>query len=176
MSVTSPPCQPRTRSKTSTARWHPWRSPNARAGSAHRGNEFIQTSPPCAVAAASACPAFRRADVDHVAFRRSVPAQPTVGRDLSASAGAMQLTLSAFLPVLPPDRLFYGTLSDRFGRMIPLVFGLLLYVTASIACALATDVAALIALRFVQALGACAAAPCSRERSKPRAGARRPSM
>jgi MFS transporter, DHA1 family, multidrug resistance protein len=91
-----------------------------------------------------------------------LPSLPAVGKELSASAGAMQLTLSAFFAGLAAGQLFYGTLSDRFGRIVPLTVGLLLYVTASIACALATDVAALIVLRFVQALGACAAAVLAR--------------
>lgn len=91
-----------------------------------------------------------------------LPSLPAVGRDLSAGAGAMQLTLTAFFAGLAAGQLFYGTLSDRFGRMMPLVFGLLLYIAASMACALATDVVALVALRFVQALGACAAAVLAR--------------
>ena len=50
----------------------------------------------------------------------------------------------------------YGPLLDRFGRKRPLYIGLSVYLLASIGCAFATSVDALIALRLVQALGGCA--------------------
>jgi len=53
--------------------------------------------------------------------------------------------------------LLYGPLLDRFGRKKPLYIGLLVYILASAGCALATSINTLIILRFVQALGSCAA-------------------
>jgi DHA1 family bicyclomycin/chloramphenicol resistance-like MFS transporter len=47
-------------------------------------------------------------------------------------------------------------MSDRFGRRPMLLFGLALYVAASIACALAATIGMLIAARIAQAVGACA--------------------
>ena len=48
-------------------------------------------------------------------------------------------------------------MSDMVGRKPPLYFGLTLFGLASVGCALAPDMQTLIALRFVQGLGACAA-------------------
>jgi DHA1 family bicyclomycin/chloramphenicol resistance-like MFS transporter len=42
------------------------------------------------------------------------------------------------------------------GRKVPLYFGLVLFAAGSIGCALAPDINTLIALRFIQGLGACA--------------------
>src|SRR5207244_3361968 len=55
-------------------------------------------------------------------------------------------------------QLLYGPLLDRFGRKKPLYVGLILYVVASAGCLFIHSVDALIALRFVQAIGSCAAA------------------
>src|SRR5262249_12758890 len=53
-------------------------------------------------------------------------------------------------------QLLYGPLSDRLGRRRPLAWGLCLYIFASLGCALASRIEALIALRFMQALGGAA--------------------
>jgi MFS transporter, DHA1 family, multidrug resistance protein len=53
-------------------------------------------------------------------------------------------------------------LLERFGRKRPLYFGLTLYLLASIGCALATSVDALIMFRLVQALGSCVGMVASR--------------
>ncbi|MGZ6013916.1 MAG: multidrug effflux MFS transporter, partial [Caulobacteraceae bacterium] len=59
-------------------------------------------------------------------------------------------------------QLFYGPASDRLGRRPPLIFGTLVYVAASVLCALAVSPGMLIGGRFVQALGACAGGVVSR--------------
>lgn len=53
-------------------------------------------------------------------------------------------------------QLFYGPLADRFGRKKPLLAGMLVYLLATIGCALAPNIESFIALRFLQALGGCA--------------------
>ncbi len=68
-----------------------------------------------------------------------LPALPTLQKDLLATHGQAQLTLSAFLFGLAFGQLFYGPLTDRVGRKKPLYFGLSLYVLASIGCALVRD-------------------------------------
>ncbi len=45
---------------------------------------------------------------------------------------------------------------DRYGRKNPLYFGLVLYILASVGCALCRSADALIAIRLLQALGGCA--------------------
>jgi MFS transporter, DHA1 family, multidrug resistance protein len=85
-----------------------------------------------------------------------LPSFQAIARDLAASEGQVQLTLAVFFGGLGIGQAFYGPISDRYGRMRPLWFGLALYVLASAACALAPSVEALVAWRFVQSIGGCA--------------------
>jgi MFS transporter, DHA1 family, multidrug resistance protein len=85
-----------------------------------------------------------------------LPGLPALERALATDAGKVQLTLSLFFLGLAVGQLFYGPLSDRFGRRGPLLAGNLLYVGASIACALSPDIDTLIVARFLQAFGSCA--------------------
>jgi DHA1 family bicyclomycin/chloramphenicol resistance-like MFS transporter len=85
-----------------------------------------------------------------------LPSLPAIGRALNANASSVQMTVSAYFAGLAIGQLIYGPISDRFGRRGPLLFGLIVYVLSSMGCALAGSVEALIALRFVQALGGCA--------------------
>ncbi|MFI5446621.1 multidrug effflux MFS transporter [Polaromonas sp. UC242_47] len=85
-----------------------------------------------------------------------LPALPAIGQSLGADIGSVQMSLTAFFIALGIGQLFYGPVSDMVGRKPPLFFGLLLFAVASVGCALATDIQTLIALRFVQGLGAAA--------------------
>lgn len=105
-----------------------------------------------------------------------LPGLPVMGKALNADAGQVQFTLSVFFLGLAIGQLFYGPISDRFGRRAPLLIGNLLYIGASIACALAPNIDTLIAARFVQAFGSCAGMVISRamvrDLFEPREGAR----
>lgn len=83
-----------------------------------------------------------------------LPAFPTMQRALNTSAGQIQLTLSSFFIAFAAGQILYGPLADRFGRKPPVYAGLSLFVLASIGCALVQNVEQLVALRFLQALGA----------------------
>jgi DHA1 family bicyclomycin/chloramphenicol resistance-like MFS transporter len=85
-----------------------------------------------------------------------LPALPTIAKHFGAEPTRVQLTLAAFFLGFALGQAFYGPFADRFGRKPPLYFGLVLFFGSSIACAFAPSVEVLIALRFVQALGACA--------------------
>ncbi|MDB4936589.1 MAG: hypothetical protein JWP87_3561 [Labilithrix sp.] len=85
-----------------------------------------------------------------------LPSLPAIERDLATTPSSVQLTLAAFFAGLAVAQLAYGPLSDRFGRKKPLVIGLAVYAAASIGCALAPNIEALIALRFLQAVGGAA--------------------
>jgi DHA1 family bicyclomycin/chloramphenicol resistance-like MFS transporter len=91
-----------------------------------------------------------------------LPALPRMGADLHASAGSIQRTLSVFFLALAAAQIPIGSFGDRFGRKLPLYLGLSLFVAASLGCAAAPGVRALIALRFVQGFGVCAGTAVSR--------------
>lgn len=85
-----------------------------------------------------------------------LPSLPAIARDLRAPDGAAQATVAAFLAGMAIGQIFYGPASDRFGRRAPVLLGVVIYVLASVACALAGSIDQLLLSRFVQALGACA--------------------
>lgn len=85
-----------------------------------------------------------------------LPALPGMTADFATDVARVQLTLSVFLIGFAVAQLFYGPVSDRYGRRPAMLFGLALYLFSSVACMLATSVDVLIAARFFQALGACA--------------------
>jgi DHA1 family bicyclomycin/chloramphenicol resistance-like MFS transporter len=85
-----------------------------------------------------------------------LPALPGLERSLGGAPGSAQLTLAAFLLGLAIGQAIYGPLSDRFGRRVPLLCGVVIFALASVGCALAPSMDSLIVLRFVQALGGCA--------------------
>lgn len=85
-----------------------------------------------------------------------LPSLPTLGEVFGASEARVQLTLSAYLLGLAVGQLIYGPLADRLGRRRPLMFGIALFTVASVGCALASSIDALIALRALQALGGAA--------------------
>lgn len=86
-----------------------------------------------------------------------LPSLPSIGRTLNASPPMAQATLMAFYLALGVGQLVAGPLSDMFGRKPPMYIGLGAFLAASIGCALAPNVEALVAFRLLQGLGACAA-------------------
>ncbi|QLF93378.1 Bcr/CflA family multidrug efflux MFS transporter [Pseudomonas sp. ABC1] len=91
-----------------------------------------------------------------------LPSLPSIGRDLDAGEAQVQMTISLFLGGLCLGMLFYGPLSDRFGRRRLLLGGIVLYLVASLGCALADDVGQLQFWRLLQALGGAAASVLAR--------------
>jgi DHA1 family bicyclomycin/chloramphenicol resistance-like MFS transporter len=85
---------------------------------------------------------------------------------IAASTGAtpvqMQQTLSAYLFGFAFMNLFHGALSDSFGRRPIVLWGVAVFTFASIGCAMATDVGALIAFRALQGLSTGAGIVVSR--------------
>ncbi|GGX54939.1 multidrug effflux MFS transporter [Saccharospirillum salsuginis] len=83
-----------------------------------------------------------------------LPAMPAITEDLSASVSASQWTLMSFFIAFGLCQLLYGPASDVFGRKPPLYFGLGIFGLASLGCAFAPNIEWLIALRFLQGVGA----------------------
>jgi DHA1 family bicyclomycin/chloramphenicol resistance-like MFS transporter len=85
-----------------------------------------------------------------------LPALPGLTQVFATDVARVQLTLSVFLAGFAVAQLFYGPLSDRYGRRPVMLVGLGVYLLSSVACMLAPSIDTLIAARFFQALGACA--------------------
>jgi DHA1 family bicyclomycin/chloramphenicol resistance-like MFS transporter len=86
-----------------------------------------------------------------------LPSLPDIGRTLNAPTLQVQLTISSYLFGFAVGQIFYGPVSDRFGRRPILLAALVLYALATIGCALAQSIGALIGLRFLQAVGGAGA-------------------
>jgi DHA1 family bicyclomycin/chloramphenicol resistance-like MFS transporter len=86
-----------------------------------------------------------------------LPALPGMSRYFNASADLINLTLIGFFVFYSFGTLFWGPLSDKYGRKPILLIGLSLYVAASILCANAWNVYSLILFRILQAVGGSAA-------------------
>lgn len=86
-----------------------------------------------------------------------LPAFPAIARELQVDVGAVQMSLMSFFVAVAVCQLAYGPLSDRFGRKPPLYGGLALFIMGSIGCSFAPNVETLIAFRFLQGIGSCAA-------------------
>jgi MFS transporter, DHA1 family, multidrug resistance protein len=91
-----------------------------------------------------------------------LPALPQLADDLGASASLAQLSITACLVGLAVGQLVAGPLSDRLGRRRPLIVGLVAFLLASVACALAPTAAILVLLRLVQGLAGAAGIVISR--------------
>ncbi len=99
-----------------------------------------------------------------------LPSFILITSDLRTNGGMVQLTLAGFFVGYASGQLVYGPLSDRFGRKPPLYAGLGMFIAASIGCMLAPNVLALIGLRFLQGLGACAGIVIARAAIRDRRG------
>lgn len=84
-----------------------------------------------------------------------LPAFPAIPQSLGTSIAKVQLSLTSYLVGIAFGQLFYGPLLDKYGRKKPLYAGLVIYIIASIGCAFTASVDALIAMRFLQAIGGC---------------------
>ena len=82
-----------------------------------------------------------------------LPSLPSIATNFSSSIAAAQTTLSAFLFGFALGQIVHGPLSDRLGRKPVLLGGFLLFSLATLACAYAPSMDALIAGRFLKRSG-----------------------
>ena len=86
-----------------------------------------------------------------------LPAFHGIADALHTSPARISLSVSSYFAGLAVGQMIYGPLLDRFGRKPPLYFGLVLFIVASMLCTRSSSVEWLVAMRFAQALGGCAA-------------------
>jgi DHA1 family bicyclomycin/chloramphenicol resistance-like MFS transporter len=85
-----------------------------------------------------------------------LPSLPAIGRDLGVGPDAVLFSLTAYFATFAVGQLVFGPISDLVGRKPPLYAGVLLFLGASVGCALAGDLQTLIAFRVLEGLGGAA--------------------
>lgn len=90
-----------------------------------------------------------------------LPGFSDIAKDLHTSVAKVSMSLSSYFIGISAGQLLYGPLLDRFGRKKPLFIGLTVYVLASLGCVYVTNIDYFILLRFIQAIGSCAATVAS---------------
>jgi drug resistance transporter, Bcr/CflA subfamily len=84
-----------------------------------------------------------------------LPGLQEIGASLGvADENQRQYVISAYFAGMACALLPFGPISDRFGRRVPLLFGLVIYLAAAFAAAFAPNFGTMLALRFVQGIGA----------------------
>lgn len=81
-----------------------------------------------------------------------LPAMPTMEADLR---GSIELTITGFLIGFAAAQIIWGPISDKYGRKLPLILGIVLFIIGSIGCALSNSMIAIVTWRVIQAFGAC---------------------
>ena len=86
-----------------------------------------------------------------------LPALPAMGEALRVMhENERQYVLTSYLVGFGIAQLFFGPLSDRFGRRPPLIVGLVIYIAAAALAVIAPNFFTLLILRFIQGVGAAA--------------------
>lgn len=83
-----------------------------------------------------------------------LPSMPAIGREFDVGPAAVQQTLSVFLFTFALMMLFYGTLSDSFGRRRVLLVSLAVYSATSLAAAFSPSFGFLLVCRALQGAAA----------------------
>lgn len=81
-----------------------------------------------------------------------LPSFPTIAEEFSVGDGMVQLTVSSYLLGFGLGQLFFGPLSDSFGRKPIILFGLGFFFLAAIGCALSQSIYQLITIRFIHGI------------------------
>lgn len=84
-----------------------------------------------------------------------LPAFPSMAQEFGVSVSDISKSVPFYFIGLVFGQLFYGPLSDRVGRVLPMYLGMTIFVVASVVCATTNDANVLFVARTVQALGAC---------------------
>ena len=86
-----------------------------------------------------------------------LPAFAQIATEYGTTPATISLSVSSYFIGLAIGQMLYGPLLDRFGRKRPLYVGLIIFVISCVGCMQSRSIEALVAFRFVQALGGCVA-------------------
>tara|TARA_Y100000590_G_scaffold469351_1_gene656439 strand:- start:1673 stop:2857 length:1185 start_codon:yes stop_codon:yes gene_type:complete len=79
-----------------------------------------------------------------------VPALPAIGIDLQAPVSSVQLTLSCYLVSFAFGQLFWGPVSDSYGRKPTILLGCIFFVISCVICTFASTIEVLVLGRVLQ--------------------------
>ncbi len=115
-------------------------------------NETIGTLTPRrkAIVLASCCLSLLIVSMDATIVNVAIP---SIRADLGATASQLQWVIDVYTLVLASLLMLSGAMGDRFGRRRVFQAGLLIFAIGSLLCSLAPGIDALIAARFLQAIG-----------------------
>ena len=82
-----------------------------------------------------------------------VPGMTSITQTLGTIPNKVQLTLSAFLVSFAFAQLFYGTISDYYGRRSAYILGMSIFIIGALICYLSTGMPSFILGRFIQGAG-----------------------
>lgn len=88
-----------------------------------------------------------------ISIDQYVPSLPAIAKSFNSSESSIQLTLFLFMFGLGISHVFFGPLSDKIGRKLPLIYGIGISVIGCLCCLLAPSVAVLTLGRFLQGFG-----------------------
>ncbi|MBQ1266517.1 MAG: multidrug effflux MFS transporter [Proteobacteria bacterium] len=91
-----------------------------------------------------------------------LPSLPSMTTYFNVSTSEVQLGLTTSMVGLAVGQLIAGPLSDKFGRKLPLIVSLVLFVVATVLCLFTTSIYPFVAMRFIQGLGAAGGVVLSR--------------
>ncbi len=91
-----------------------------------------------------------------------LPAFPAIATGLNTNISHVAFSLTSYFIGISVGQLFYGPITDKYGRKKPLLFGLAVFFLASIGCALSPTIDWLIFMRVIMALGGCVGMVVSR--------------
>ena len=91
-----------------------------------------------------------------------IPGLPNIALDLDVSIAIVQKMVPTYLAAFAIAQLIIGPLSDRFGRRIIVLCGILIFIIASLLCASSDNITVLLISRLAQATGACSTLVISR--------------
>jgi len=85
-----------------------------------------------------------------------LPGMPAIAEELSASPHAVQNTISVYLVFFAFPQLFFGPLSDAFGRRLSIFCGLAFFIAGTVLCVVAQTIETLLVARALQGTGSAA--------------------
>lgn len=81
-----------------------------------------------------------------------LPSLPVMGEYFNTSSSMVQLGLTTSMIGLAVGQIFFGPLSDRYGRRIPLQVAMWLFIVSTVCCLFAQNIQQFVAFRLIQGI------------------------